>query len=96
LNFSWDASTDNENNPASLTYNLMVGTAPDSSDIISAHVTINGSLLKPESGNVQYNTSYSLNTVDLKDTYYWSVQAVDAGYMTSGFTETCLRRCFRL
>ena len=90
LNFSWDASTDNENNSESLTYNLMVGTAPDSSDIISAHVITNGGLLKPESGNVQYNTSYSLNTLDLKDTYYWSVQAVDAGYMTSDFTETLI------
>lgn len=83
LNFSWEAPSNAGGK--TLTYNLRVGTTTGGDDILSAHVNSDNSLIKPKNGNVLYSNSFTLKTLNLEDTYYWSVQAVDASYNTSPF-----------
>ncbi|MFC2138857.1 FG-GAP repeat domain-containing protein, partial [Bacteroidota bacterium] len=90
LTFEWDPSTDAENGTDGLTYNLRVGTTMGGSEILSAHVSPGGKLLLPGKGNVENNTSFSINTLTLSNPYFWSVQAVDAGYAASDFTDNVL------
>jgi hypothetical protein len=78
--FTWNAATDIETASAGLTYNLRVGTTPGGNEIFSGSQS-----LKPEMGNVQLNTSWTLQTPNLSQTIYWSVEAVDNAFAHSGF-----------
>ncbi len=88
VTFSWNASTDVETPQAALTYNLRIGTAPETSDIMPPNSFVGGSFdgqgLVPGMGNVQQNTSWTVKSL-LSDTYYWSVQAVDGGHVRGGW-----------
>lgn len=82
--FSWLASTDAQTAQASLTYNLRVGAVPGGNDVIAAHALPNGKLTIPRNGN--QGNALSSKLKNLPDgTYYWAVQAVDAGFMGSEF-----------
>ena len=84
VTFNWNAAGDEETPGKGLTYNLRVGTTPGGNDIMSAASLEKGDILQPTWGNTYHNTSWTLN--DLPDgTYYWSVQAVDGGFMGSAF-----------
>jgi hypothetical protein len=84
--FGWDAATDPETPAEGLSYNLRIGTQPGQDDVMAAHALENGARLLPGTGNAQQNTSWPL--YDLPEgTYYWSVQAVDAGFRGSPFAE---------
>ncbi|MCC0178897.1 VCBS repeat-containing protein [Waterburya agarophytonicola K14] len=88
IRFEWSPATDEETADVSLTYNLRIGTTPGGSEFLAAGISNNGTLLSPEIGNVGTNLEYVLNnTSGLKRgvTYYWSVQAVDGGYLGSEF-----------
>ena len=89
IRFEWNPATDEETANVSLTYNLRIGTTPGGSEFLAAgSISDNGKLLSPEIGNVGTNLEYVINnTSGLKRgvTYYWSVQAVDGGYLGSEF-----------
>jgi hypothetical protein len=86
VTFSWSAASDNETLTPALTYNLRVGTAPDTDDVMPAHAVIGGATdgerLVPAMGNVQHNTSWTVKSL-AAGTYYWSVQAVDTAFAGS-------------
>ncbi|ETR68995.1 MAG: hypothetical protein OMM_04225 [Candidatus Magnetoglobus multicellularis str. Araruama] len=83
--FSWAASADSETPYSGLSYNLRVGSSPQGVDIISPLSLSNGKLFAPIHG-MTYQRSYTLKTKLAAGTYYWSVQAIDAGYKASAFS----------
>ena len=89
IRFQWGSATDTEINDTSLTYNLRIGTTPGGSEILAAgSIDENGRLLSPEIGNIGINQEYILDIssgLEPGVTYYWSVQAVDGGYLGSEF-----------
>ncbi|MEI6644873.1 MAG: FG-GAP-like repeat-containing protein [bacterium] len=78
--FSWGAASDGQTPADGLSYNLRVGTAPGTDDIISGTAnTTNGCRYVPALGNMGKNRSRTL-TLPQGHTYYWSVQAIDTSY----------------
>ena len=67
--FRWGAGTDAED--AQMAYNLRVGTAPGGNDIYSGATAVGTS-------NAGYKTTKTLFRSLAIDTYYWSVQTLDA------------------
>lgn len=84
VTFSWNPSTDEETASPALTYGLRIGTAPGKSDVMSAKARVDGAPLAPVYGNVFHNKSWTINGL-ADGTYFWSVHAIDAGYMGSSF-----------
>ncbi len=81
----WDEASDPETGTESITYNLRVGTSPGASDIYSAMSYQESGLRSiPSFGNTNHNTSWQIRGLDPGD-YYWSVQAVDNGFLASEF-----------
>ncbi len=81
--FSWDAPLDDTTPTSSLSYNLYVMDM-DGNYIVSPSADIaTGFLKKQELGNVQLNTSWTIN--NLPETFTWGVQAIDNSYMGSAF-----------
>ncbi|MFB0516617.1 MAG: beta strand repeat-containing protein [Candidatus Neomarinimicrobiota bacterium] len=85
VDFSWGSATDTETATPGLTYNLRVGTTPGGSQIMPAQAdAATGFRRIAALGNTNHDTTWTL--YDLPDgTYYWSVQAVDAGFAGSAF-----------
>jgi len=81
---TWSAATDDTTPVAALSYNVRVGTKPGGSNIVSALALGSGRRLVPQTGNVGERTSFTLVGL-APGTYYWSVQAVDAGFVGSPF-----------
>ncbi len=81
----WDASFDAETGSESITYNIRIGTTPGASDVYSAMAFHNsGYRLIPAFGNTNHNTSWFVKNLN-PEVYYWSVQAIDNGYLASEF-----------
>jgi PKD repeat protein len=79
--FSWDPAYDKESGGKGLTYNLRVGTTPGGVDIVSPMSDpVSGYRRVPQMGNTQSNLGWRLKDLP-EGTYYWSVQAIDQGYM---------------
>jgi len=76
--FSWSAGSDAEGDQ--LTYNLRVGSEPGGNDIFSGAAP-NGP------GNVGFKTNKTLLRSLAPDQYYWSVQAVDAVFAHSEWSQ---------
>ena len=85
LVLEWDAATDPGNPSAALTYNVRVGTAPGAEDVVPAMALETGERLIPAAGNAGYRTRLVVRGLDPAQTYYWSVQAVDAAFAASPF-----------
>ena len=84
VQLDWNSASDAQTPSAGLTYNLRIGTTPGGSEICAAHALSSGMRTVPALGNANHNTSWAL---DLPfGTYYWGVQAVDAGFAGSSFT----------
>ncbi len=84
---SWDATTDGETPAIGLSYNIRVGTAPGSANIVSAASDPgSGRRLVAGHGNAGQGTRRSLRNL-AAGTYYWSVQAIDHSYKGSEFAE---------
>lgn len=82
--FKWQAGTDSKTPAAAFSYNLRIGTTPGGSEVMAAPALSDGTLMVPRLGNVNQNTSWPIR--GLQDgTYYWSVQAIDAGLKGSAF-----------
>ncbi len=83
--FSWDAATDLETPAPGLTYNLRVGTTPGGGDVCNAMADAQTGYRKiPALGNTNYDTSWHID-LPHEGQYYWSVQAIDAGFAGSPF-----------
>lgn len=79
VRLSWLAGSDDANPPApSLTYNVRVGTAPATHDIVSGRRA-------QHRGNTGHNLFLDIEGLD-SDTYYWSVQTIDAGGLASDWS----------
>jgi len=86
VTFSWTASTDTQTPAAGLSYNLRVGTTPGGSETVSPMADAStGYRRVVELGNAQQRTSWTVTVAFLRETYYWSVQAVDGAYAGSAF-----------
>lgn len=83
---SWNDSTDNETPTNQLTYNIYVGTASGTTDVISPMSNLNTGYRKVVSiGNSQYKNQVILENLP-DGTYYWAVQSIDNQYEGSLFS----------
>ena len=83
----WNASADDHTYSGSLTYNIAVGSAPDSCDIYSPLSNlITGKRYTVNKGNAGMGTVWRINDLP-NGTYYWRVQAIDQGFAASSFSE---------
>jgi len=80
----WSPASDAETPANALTYNLRVGTAPGSLDLVSPLALASGKRLVPAMGNAGHRTSFALTGL-AGGTYYWSVQTVDSELAGSAF-----------
>ena len=86
VELSWDASTDDATPSPGLNYEIRMGTSTGGSEILApfsiASGENEGKRLIPYRGAIQGTTT----NLDLPNgTYYWSVQAIDAGFNGSAF-----------
>ena len=86
IEFGWSESTDDHTPSSGLTYALKVGTQQGGQEIMKVDALPNGYRMTAGKGNTEHNVKWVLNLPD--DTYYWSVQAIDASYAGSSFSET--------
>jgi parallel beta-helix repeat protein len=84
ISLNWNASSDSETPQLGLTYNLRIGSTSEGSEIKSAMSNYNGYRQLPELGNINHLTSWSLSNTS--SNIYWSVQAVDHGFLGSQFS----------
>ena len=64
------------------TYNIRIGTTPGGTDVVSPMAnTITGKRLILDKGNAFFNTGWTIKNLKPAQTYYWSVQSIDAGFM---------------
>ncbi|MFT5250338.1 MAG: hypothetical protein ACI93P_002073, partial [bacterium] len=85
LEFTWNAATDDNTPSVGLTYALKIGTTSGGEEIMSSNSNTNGVKKDAEKGNVEHNLKWKLSLPE--GTYYWSVQAVDASYSGSKFSD---------
>ncbi len=85
LEFSWEQATDDHTPGIGLTYAIKIGTTPGGEEIMSSNSNDNGIKKNAEKGNVEHNLKWKLSLPE--GTYYWSVQAVDASYSGSPFSD---------
>jgi len=88
VTFSWDKSTDNETQQNGLKYNLVIGTSPDTIDILSPMSNrITGYRRIIDLGNTNHNNSWTIKGLP-NGQYYWSVQSIDNCFAGSNFVAT--------
>jgi hypothetical protein len=85
VEFSWDAATDDNTPTLGLTYALRIGTEPGGQDVLSSDASQSGLRMSASSGNTGHNLTWSIALP--AGTYYWAVQAIDASYVGSLFSE---------
>ncbi|MCB9059407.1 MAG: VCBS repeat-containing protein [Calditrichae bacterium] len=82
----WDAPNDDKTPSAGLTYNVMVGLASRTDNVVPAHADpVSGKLRKVFRGNAESALQYKIVGLPENKTFYWSVQAIDAEYRPSAF-----------
>jgi hypothetical protein len=81
----WTRPTDAETPRMALTYNIRVGTTRGGSQVMSAMSDSTGLRLLPARGNAGTDTVHFLKGLVRGKRYYWTVQAVDNGYLGSAF-----------
>ena len=85
LIISWDKATDAETEQDALTYNIRIGTTPNSNEIMPSMANSqSGYRLMPQSGNANHSTTWRIKNVS-DTTIYWTVQAIDNSYAGSEF-----------
>lgn len=87
VELSWSPGSDSSTPVQSLTYNLRIGTAPGTGDIVSAMADVEtGRRLFSSMGNAQHNLGWHIQGLE-PGTYYWSVQTIDSSFFGSVFSE---------
>lgn len=91
LTVSWPLGTDKETAPLDLTYEVRIGTAPGSSDIVAAQALENGTRRNLKPGLCGYST-YTVYKTDSwpEGNIYISYQVIDDGFMGSEFSEPAI------
>ena len=84
VKFMWNASFDDHTPSEALTYGLKIGTSNGGDEIMKVNALSNGYRLSAGKGNVEQSIEWILNLPE--DTYYWSVQAIDASFSGSYFS----------
>lgn len=83
---SWDSALDAQTPSSGLSYNVRIGTYPGGDDVLSPMADLaTGWRLIPETGNAGQNTFFNFCNPPFGQ-YYWSVQAIDAGFAGSEFS----------
>jgi hypothetical protein len=83
----WNSAGDQETPTVALSYNLMIGTQPGSSDILAPMAnSVTGSRLVAATGNASSDTTWIIKGLN-PGIYYFSVQAVDNGFASGSFAE---------
>ncbi|MEI7896976.1 MAG: FG-GAP-like repeat-containing protein [bacterium] len=86
LTLHWNSSFDAQTPKNALTYNVRIGTLPDSHEIMSPlAVLYNGYRTIAAPGNASADTSWIITGIP-SGTYYFSVQAIDNGFMPGAFS----------
>jgi predicted nucleotidyltransferase len=85
VELSWNESVDDFTASAGLTYALRIGTSSGGNDILDAQANADGTRRVSGKGNVEHNTSWKISLDP--GNYYWSVQALDASYSSSDFSD---------
>ena len=88
VEFSWNASSDDLTKSSGLTYALKVGLTDGGEEIMSSNSNSNGLRKTATKGNVEHNLSWKL--ILPVETYYWSVQAIDASFLGSEFSKSAI------
>jgi len=82
----WDGAKNKNGNPDSaLTYELKVGTSKNGTEVLSTIANADGVRAVATTGNAESNKSWKLNLPE--GTYFAQVQAVDASYQGSEFSD---------
>jgi hypothetical protein len=81
---TWAAATD-DHQSGGLSYNVRVGSFPGGADIVNPMAAADGRRRLPAMGNASENLFFRLTGLEAGKTYYWSVQAIDNGYLGSPF-----------
>jgi VCBS repeat-containing protein len=85
VELSWNPAQDDYTPILGLTYAIKIGTTPGGEEIMTANSNMNGVRKVSSKGNAEHNTKWKVSLP--AGQYYWSVQAVDAAYNGSKFTE---------
>jgi len=83
----WNSSSDAQTPKDALSYNISIGTLPGSFDVFSPMaISNNGFRMVAAPGNTGADTSWTISGIPA-GTYYFSVQAIDNGFMPGEFSE---------
>jgi len=86
VKLSWDNATDAETPSQCLSYNIRIGKSQSAADVISPEAdTASGFKRVPDMGNTFGNNQFTVQNLDT-GTYYWAIQTVDNGMLTSSFS----------
>jgi hypothetical protein len=85
IELNWGASTDDHTPSPGLTYAIKIGTTAGGEEIMSANANSDGTRKVSTKGNAEHNSKWKVSLPVGK--YYWSVQAIDAAYSGSAFTD---------
>ena len=92
VSLSWEVATDDHTPSQSIQYNICVGTAPGSADILCAQSVTDansdhfGFHFVPKQGNCEMNLQHVIPFIP-DGIYFWSVQAIDQSGMASVFAD---------
>ncbi|MEY3920920.1 MAG: hypothetical protein RL634_681, partial [Bacteroidota bacterium] len=85
VKLSWSSAKDDLTPIDGLTYAVRIGRKPGKSDVIDAESNKDGDRKTPTDGNTENNKQWDIQLPS--GTYYWSVQAVDASFAGSAFSQ---------
>ncbi len=85
VELNWNSSTDDHTPSPGLTYAIKIGTTAGGEQIMSANANSDGTRKVSTKGNAEHNSKWKVSLPVGK--YYWSVQAIDAAYSGSAFTD---------
>lgn len=90
IKLSWTKSNDDHTPESSISYALKIGTLPGVGDVMSSGALESGYRKKAGKGNVEMNNSWSI-ALD-PGVYYASIQAIDASFVGSEFSNEVMFR----
>ncbi|NQV01732.1 MAG: T9SS type A sorting domain-containing protein [Bacteroidia bacterium] len=83
---NWERATDAQTPSNGLSYNLYIGTTSASPDVVSPNSNQTSGIRHLASiGNANQDTNWTITNLE-DGVYYWSVQAIDNGFMGSVFS----------
>jgi hypothetical protein len=86
VEFTWKESSDDFTPTNGLTYALKIGSTKDGEEIMSTNSNPSGLRKTAEKGNAEHNLKWKVSLPFGQ--YYWSVQAIDASFNGSKFSES--------